>query len=443
MQTAYKLSPTPRLLKHACLVRQFSSSPDLPQPIPPACPDLLMESVSRLHSSVLKYAVCTNAAKSLYNSLRVMFSHFSSEYMTDECWTVLENSAIISDLAYCVRPIIEFEILQHALRILRCLFTHSILAVQSLIENNAFPAILDRIKCVQNQEILTNCIILVKISVGYGLFAPFLTDTGWFREYLALPRCFSDHSIFITFSEFIESAYRLFPADGAKLWRRAMKMFTHSVTAKTRDWKVLQKSLLESFLATIRIMSDRIPFLAAGVLDIILQFFGRLPQYNQILAAKLIVECVSPVVPPNVFLSRAISKFLDFTELFQALTSDNSELKAVVIEALESLFVHNGDLVEPATDLGLPDILLSLINVENFMIKASVLKLVRAIVVHCTSDHQREPFMSIDFLELLLAMIDDVGSPDLHAHAQETVLALQRTFRTSDHFFDPFLPFLR
>jgi hypothetical protein len=355
---------------------------------------------------------------------------------------VIENSELLSDLTDCVRPIMEIEILQYSLLILRRIFSHSPFPVQIFIESGSIPSILSRIKVAQNQNILKSCLNIVKIIAEYGFTQVLKTDQTWMIEVLKIPEWTSEPSFLVIFVDFVEWAVRLFPQKAAKLWKKTIGIFKYSIGVKSRDWKLLQKSILEVFLKTIKMISDPISFLKTGIVNEILKTFGKLPQFNQMIAINIIIECFWERIPPNCFLSFAVSNSIDFIPLFEALRSGNSELKVGVIGALKLFFVYNGDLIESANEIGLPNVLIRLVDSENFLVKSEVLKLVKVMVINCHSDRYREPFLSNEFLELLLSMIDDVGDIEISLNAKETVLTLQRTFRSNQDWIEPFIPFI-
>jgi hypothetical protein len=284
---------------------------------------------------------------------------------------------------------------------------------------------------------------LLRIAVGYGYTAEVMANRGWFREYLAIPASSSDPLILIIFVEFLECASRLFHAEEAmRVWKTARQLFRYSVKSRARGWKVLQKSILEESLVTVRCAYRHVPFLGAGILNDILVNFGRLEEYNQVGAIALISECFQRGIPPDLFATRKVLESLDYVALFEALRSENRELKAGAMDVLERLFIYNGDIVETAIEMGLLAILVELIDTGNFEMKVTGLRLVKTMVLRCNSALERKPFLGAGFPQLLRTLIDDEGSSEVHESAREALLLLQYACGPEPGSVETFAPLL-
>jgi hypothetical protein len=259
-------------------------------------------------------------------------------------------------------------------------------------------------------------------------------------RYVRIPEQTADTATLCEFVRFLPTAIRIAPGRWRRFCELARRFLEESVEVPaSQQWQYMQKWSMDAFERILAIVVKRpnlhVGLLSVGFHDAIFRHFAMFPEYNKVKAAKIIARCYRMDVPHCDQLGRPLASVFDPAVFLEAVKSDDRALKTSVLDMFGVLFEYDGDQIGSAMDLGLAEMLVELVDKEQFDVKAAILDVVRKVVAFAHRDCDREPFVTDVFLDLLSEMLEDRAAQNLHDAALSIALALARTMRPTSEWY--------
>jgi hypothetical protein len=314
-------------------------------------------------------------------------------------------------------------------------------ALDWFVTNNGTALLLSRVSIESPVAVLRQVLMVLTSYVRQNVLDPLRSDAEWFEHLLRIPENTADPAVLAEVARFLPAVICVFTRHWPRVCKLAGRFLDESlVHGAADDWLVIQRGAIDTFCQIAGLidpkepdyMGPRITLLSLGFHDALLRSFTELCDRHKIEAACFLIAAFSMVLPPD---HAKLAAPFDVSVFIEELLSENSKVRLAALMVLEAAFEDDGENIWRAMDLGLGTILVELTQTEQFDVKVQILELVNRIVGLSGRDCDREPFATDAFLELLIDLIEDDRSRELHNAALTVACSLYRTLREGGEWY--------
>jgi hypothetical protein len=402
--------------------------------IPPAdrselTSDLSIQESIRQELEEIHIFICDGNELELLTSLGALIQGLDSINPASEDLSVcgLDEPVVVSDLLSLIHESSPMEILRRALAAIRLLFWRSEASFRFFLEEGGLPLILQRIRFTEDLHVLQNCLEIVKRCMFPETMHRLTEDLSWVQEYLRLRTEATSPCQTHLFASFLPHLFKLFPLEAKKICKIAARLLRDHCDKKDEGSVLIQVDAIDVFSTVTSEPSCLQAFVESEGLKLLFQLLSRLPEKLQSTSMKIVRNCYS--LEGNAGSPTLLGKalvHLRFEPFFAGIESGCLRLKRRSLRALQSIFEQFGDLISFAIEKDLPNLLKSVLGDGSFEVRVWVLELIQTMIQYAAGDFDREPFLDVEFVQVLLDSLDS-DHASLHNRAFETLFALHRT----------------